>query len=261
MSDRIVLSVGRDVRRSPLLGHTSHKDAVGDGARPGSKEIAALRERVIAQPRHGRRCHFCHLAFGESDHFEVHHLDGDHANDSPQNTVPVCVLCHIPWHLDLVLQRWPGDPGSIIYLPELSQSDLSATLYALFYHSAATIDPTPPPERENPTGPPPTPLIDESSRHAARVYERLVLRSDEVEQVDGQVVRPGLSSVHAMVRLLQSMDDSEYAMRETILSGCRYLPPYMPMLQLSEELGRGGSYFNRVQVDSWKSIAQAHGAY
>ncbi len=261
MSDRIVLSVGRDVRRSPLLGHTSHKDAVGDGARPGSKEIAALRERVMSQPRHGGRCHFCHLAFGLSHHFEVHHLDGDHGNDSPANTAPICMLCHAPWHLDLVLQRWPGDPGAIIYLPEISQSELNVTLYALFYHSAATISPIPPPERENPSGPPPVPLIDESTRVAARVYERLALRADEVERVDGQVVRPGLSSVHAMVRLLQSMDDDEYARRAITLSGCRYLPPYMPMLQQSEEHARGGSFFNRLQIDSWQSIAQAHGAY
>ena len=261
MSDRIVLSVGRDVRRSPLLGHTSRGDAEGVGNRPGSKEIAALRERVIAQPRHGRRCRFCHLTFGDSANFEIHHLDGDHANDSPDNTAPICVLCHIPWHLDLALQRWPGEPGFLIYLPEIEQSDLSAMLYALFYHSSATINPLPPPERDNPTGPPPKPLIDESTRLAAQAYDRLAARRNDVEQADGQIVRPGLSSVHSVVRLLQSMDDHEYAMRGTTLAGCRYLPPWAPMLHLSEELGRGGSYFNRVQVDSWPSIAQAHGMY
>lgn len=250
MSDAIVLSVGRDVRRSPLPGHTSRTDAVGNGARPGDKEIAALRHRVIGQSRFGRRCWFCHVPFGEGDAFEVHHLDGNHGNDGPDNVAPICLLCHIPWHLDLVIQTWASDPGRIIYLPELSQQELNTLLYALFFHSEATLDKSPNNKH-----------VEESERVAAEVYERLAAREAEVEVVQGRRVRPGLSKVHGMVRVLQALDDAAYANRATLLEGCRYLPPLSPMLAIAPTFGVSGAMFARLQIDSWQSIARQHGAH
>ncbi|MEJ7745218.1 MAG: HNH endonuclease [Luteimonas sp.] len=250
MSAEIVLSVGREVRRSPLPGHTSLRDAAGGGGRPGDKEIAALRRRVIEQPRLGRRCWYCHVSFGQTEMFEVHHLDGDHGNDGQDNVVLICLLCHIPWHLDLVIQTWAHDPGRIIYLPEVSQQELNAMLYAVFFHSEATIDRSPENKR-----------VEESERVAAAVYERLAARDVDVEQVHGQVERPGLSKVHAMVRTLQSLDAAEYARRESLFDGCRYLPPWSPMLALAPSFALNGAMFNRLQIDSWPAIACQHGAH
>ena len=242
MNDGIVLSVGRDVRRSPLPGHTSRGDAEGVSGRPGDKETAALRQRVITQPRFGRRCWYCHVPFGSTENFEVHHLDGDHANESPDNVVPICVLCHIPWHLDLVLQTWPNEPGQIIFLPELTQPQLNAMLYALFYHSVAT-------------NPGPEAPIKEGDRVAAEVYERLRSRSSDVEECDGKLSRPGLSKVHATVRLLQTMEAADYEQRATVLHGCRYLPPWASMVDVASTLGHSGAMFSRLQVDSWDAVA------
>ena len=250
MSDAIVLSVGRDVRRSPLPGHTSLHDAVGNGGRQGDKEIAALRQRVIDQPRFGRRCWYCRTSFGQTEAFEVHHLDGDHGNDSPDNVVPICLLCHIPWHLDLVIQTWPHEPGRIIYLPEISQQDLNALLYSVFFHSDATINKSPDNNH-----------VEEADRSAAAVYERLAVRDIEVEQVNGQLVRPGLSKVHAMVRLLQSLDAGAYANRAALLEGCRYLQPWAPMLAMAPSFALNGAMFHRLQIDSWPAIASQHGAH
>lgn len=250
MSDAIVLSVGREVRRSPLPGHTSLRDAAGADGRPGDKEIAALRQRVIEQPRFGRRCWYCHVGFGLTEMYEVHHLDGDHGNDSPDNVVPICLLCHIPWHLDLVVQSWANDPGRIIFLPELSQQELNTLLYALFFHSEATIDKSP----ENK-------VVEEAERVAAAVYERLASRDLDVEQVHGQAVRPGLSKVQGMVRTLQSLEPAEYSQRAELFDGCRYLPPWAPMLAIAPSLAVNGAMFNRLQIDSWSAVASQHGAY
>ncbi|MBB3923896.1 HNH endonuclease [Xanthomonas arboricola] len=224
MQNEIALSVTRDVRRSPQPGHTR----AGSGADD-------LRDRVIRQGRFGRRCYFCHLPFGDSGEFEVHHLDHDHANESADNAVPICSLCHMPFHLDLVLREMPNEPGRIIYAPELSQQRLSSLLYAIGAHSTR-VDPT-----------------NRSEHVAGQIYESLLRRADAVERVDGREVRPKLSQVHAMVRLLQDVSAERYGERADWLSGCLYLPPLSMLMQQAEHWRAAG--FATLDLSSWDDIA------
>lgn len=232
--DRISLSVCRDVRRAPLPGHTSAQDS---GA-------SALRERVIAQGRFGRRCHYCDLAFGDGKAFEVHNLDGDHRNEAIENLVPICILCHLPFHLDLVQAVWPSggsiapDAGRIILCPELSQVELNAMLHALFFYAAAG-------RAEN---------DEEKERKAWRVYHRLLSRADALERVDGAMARPGMSQVHVVAKLLKDQSETWYAQRDTWLEGCRYLPPYEPMLRVAPKLAADGAAFSRIGVGGWLDL-------
>lgn len=224
MDNEISLSVTRDVRRSPQPGHTR--------AGAGADE---LRDRVIRQGRFGRRCYFCHLPFGDSSEFEVHHLDHDHSNDSADNAVPICSLCHMPFHLDLVLREMPSDPGRIIYCPEIAQAHLSSLLYAVGAHSTR-VDPA-----------------ERSEHYAGQIYDVLIRRADAVERVDGREVRPKLSQVHVVVRLLQDASADRYAERSKWLSGCVYLPPLVLLMQQAEKWRAAG--FATLDLSSWDDIA------
>lgn len=42
----------------------------------------------------GEECVFC----TSTDEIEVHHIDGDHSNDSLENLIPVCAACHSTIH-------------------------------------------------------------------------------------------------------------------------------------------------------------------
>lgn len=235
MTDSISLSVCRDVRRAPLPGHTSASDgAGGDGAH-------TLRERVIQQGRFNRGCYFCDFQFGHWDGFEVHHLDGDHSNESTENVVPICFLCHLAFHLDLISRRWPsvgGDVGRIIRCPELSQQELNQLLYALFLSAAHA--------RKSDD--------NDAGRLAWSVYNRLNARGDAAEQEGGRTVRPSLSKVHVVVRLLQDASETRYLERDAWLSGLRYLPPFEPMVQLAAHWVKDGAAFSKLPPASWSQL-------
>ncbi len=247
----ISLSVARDARFAPIPGHTSLAD----------RSVARLRSEVIQQARHQRRCAGCDFAFGTSDQFELHHLDGDHTNNDASNLVPICEMCHAAFHLDLVARRWRGAPGRIIFLPELTQGQLNNLLQAIFFAKRAQQQSTgvgaglataPTAASSDKEAAPGTgPLIRVHSLHMA-----LERRADLTEQLpDGTIGRPGLSQPSTMARVLSEMSDADYARRDVLLHGLRYLPAEQRLLSAAEEWGRHGSSFAQLAVESWASIA------
>ena len=50
-----------------------------------------LRKKVLE--KYGYRCAKCGYGF-----LEIHHIDGDHTNNSLNNLIPLCKLCHIEEH-------------------------------------------------------------------------------------------------------------------------------------------------------------------
>lgn len=238
MAESISLSVCRDVRRAPLPGHTSASDGAGGiGAR-------ALRERVIGQGRFNRCCHYCSFKFGSWDGFEVHHLDGDHSNEATENLVPICFLCHLPFHIDLVASLWPGsgsEIGRIIRCPELEQPELNQLLYAVFFASA----------HARVSG------DDAAAQQAWGVYRRLEARGDATEQEGGRTVRSGLSKVHVVARLLQDANEGRYQQRDTWLAGLRYLPPYEPMVKLANHWAQEDAAFAKLPPATWPQLLRS----
>lgn len=207
---------------------------------------------VMAQPRFGRRCAYCDFAFGTSDHFEVHHLDGDHTNASPDNMVPICVLCHAPFHLDLVTRRWHGHSGKIIFLPEMTQIQLNNLLQAIFFAKSeqqgmgVVTNPSSAGSAE-----PDSPIIRANS-----LYVALERRAALVEQLpDGSVGRPGLSTPSTLARVLTEMTDEEYAKRDVLLHGLRYLPSEGHLVDLAKEWKTLGAAFTGLDVAAWPAIA------
>lgn len=234
MISGISLSVCRDVRRMPLLAHTSRQDAAAE----------RVREMVIAQGRFGRRCYFCDFSFGSSDLFEVHHLDHDHQNDDPGNLAPVCELCHAPFHIDLVSRKWPGDSGKIIFLPELTQPELNNLLQAVFYAMAVNAVGEENKSDEKPVFQPHT------------VYRVLDDRAALVERNgQGDVVRAGLSEPFALGRVLAEMDDATYARRDVLLHGLRYLAPQTHFVNQAKTWGASDCAFSKLDLAAWPGIS------
>lgn len=71
-------------------------------------------------------CQFCGY---KSEYFqEVHHLNHNHKDMSPNNLVCACPLCHRNFHLPAL---HAANFAEIIYLPELSQAELNHICRAL----------------------------------------------------------------------------------------------------------------------------------
>lgn len=231
----ISLSVCRDVRRMPLLAHTSRNDVA-------SKR---LREMVIGQGRFGRRCYFCDFSFGSSDLFEVHNLDHNHQNEDQGNLAPVCELCHAPFHIDLVTRKWPDDSGKIIFLPELSQAALNNLLQATFYAMAVNVV-----GEENKSG-------ERLIVQPHTLYQKLAGRAAQVErnsQEDSALT--GLSEPFILGRVLAEMDDETYARRDEIFYGLRYLAPQAHFITQAQSWNTHDCAFSKLDIAAWNGIAR-----
>ena len=72
-------------------------------------------------------CYYC--GFQSKKHQEIHHLNDDHDDNSLDNLVTVCPLCHQSFHLDIASIT---NGGKIIWLPEFSQQELNYLCRAIF---------------------------------------------------------------------------------------------------------------------------------
>lgn len=232
----IELSVVRDIRKAPLIQHGSRLD----------KSAGELRKQVIAQGRFGRRCHFCDFAFGTTDSFDIHNLDGDHTNNELENLVPVCELCHAPFHLDTVSKKWPSDPGKIVFLPELTQV-LNNLLQVIFYCMAM---------QSVAAGPEKVASTAEQGINPHTVYRRITDRAHQVEMNSkGETVRKGLSDPLVCSRVLLDMSDDEYEQRSVLLGGCRYVPGADYFIQQAGMWSGNGASFSRLDLAAWPGVA------
>lgn len=235
MPSELLLSVNRDVRRAPLVGHTSRKD----------KSAEQSRKAVMAQGRFGRRCFYCDFKFGSSEDYELSHLDGDHTNAANENLVPACELCHCSLHLDLLSRKWPDAIGKIIFLPELTQAELNNLLQAMFYGMAMQV--------ANADG-----MTQLEGIHPHTIYMRLLDRARQIEQNSlGEVVRPELSSPFVVSRLLADMSDEDYAKRGELLIGARYLPEPDYFIERAKSWNVHGAAFSTLDLASWARVAGA----
>lgn len=232
------LSVSRDLRRMPRLNHTSRRDP----------HAVQLRARVIEQGRFGRRCAGCDFSFGNTDLFEVNHIDGNHMNEAIDNLEPICELCHCPLHLDLLAKKWPSDAGKIVFLPELSQGHLNNLLQAIFFAMATQATSIVPPEEIDSGS-----TEDELQPHT--VLARILARATQAEcDEKGTIVRPRLSDPFVLSRVLQDMTDAQYAGRGALLVGLRYVPPVEFFVKQAGAWNAHGAAFAQVDLSSWKRV-------
>lgn len=84
------------------------------------ESFADIRQKVLSRDKF--TC--VHCGFRSEKYQEVHHLDDNHANNSPSNLATVCPLCHSVHHIGFA-----GGKGAIlIWWPEISQVDFNNLL-------------------------------------------------------------------------------------------------------------------------------------
>ncbi len=84
-----------------------------------SNHQAWSKTRAMILERDKYCCQAC--GFSCSQYQEVHHIDGDHDNNIPDNLMTLCPLCHMTQHIGLA-----GVEGKarLLWLPEMDQSTI-----------------------------------------------------------------------------------------------------------------------------------------
>ena len=76
-------------------------------------------------------------------------------------------------------------------------------------------------------------------------------------------VREGASTPSVFARMLQDMTPEQYAQRERLLVGVRYLLPLEPMIDIAKQWAVDGGAYSNLDLGSWSRIyspqAAAHG--
>jgi intracellular multiplication protein IcmJ len=90
------------VKRSMFRSDDPEKDMA-------DSEFKKIRPDVLKRDNH--ECQFC--GFRAEKYQEVHHLDDDHSNNSMENLVTTCALCHANHHLGFSGIK---NRGTLIYL-------------------------------------------------------------------------------------------------------------------------------------------------
>jgi len=104
---------------------------LSDAAHAGDPEFNAARDRVL--DRDDYTCRACNFRSPPtktgSSYQEVHHLDDNHRNNAFDNLATLCPLCHQVFHIG---NAGLNNGGTIIWLPEISQSDLNHLARSVF---------------------------------------------------------------------------------------------------------------------------------
>lgn len=188
-----------------------------------------------ALARDAHTCRFCGLRAGPWA--EVYHLNGDHADDTPDNLATACPACHACQHLgrDTAAQEY-----LLVWLPDLTQAaltHLARGTHAVFHAHGEAPCPEVAPTRDTP-----------ELRSAYTAYRALAARAAAAEQ------RIGTSSPRALGEALLSLPRASVTGASTtgtaaLVAGLRLLP--------RGKLFRGGIDVYPECLDAWTIPAPA----
>ncbi|OGT31797.1 MAG: type IV secretion protein IcmJ [Gammaproteobacteria bacterium RIFCSPHIGHO2_12_FULL_35_23] len=85
-----------------------------------------VKEKVLIRDHY--TCQFC--GFQAQEHQEVINLDGNYRNNRFDNLVTACIFCAQCGFLEVVGSVYGG--GKLIYLPEMTQTELNSFCHVLF---------------------------------------------------------------------------------------------------------------------------------
>lgn len=156
------------------------------------KRFHSIREQILQ--RDDLTCCFC--LFRSVKYQHIHHLDDDHGNNKPSNLVTACPLCHQCHHLGMAGIR---KAGVMIWLPEISQSQLNNLCRALFVAVKNAGD---------------------HGQTARSLYLSLESRAGVLEQELGS----GSSNPASFGQAFLHMNEEQYARRAKLMAPIRLLP-------------------------------------
>lgn len=146
--------------------------------------------------RDGYCCQYC--GFCAASDLEVINLDGNYLNNKISNLVTACPFCAQCHFLDAVGKSDFGG-GTLIYLPEMSQGQLSSLCHVLFASIGNGI---------------------EFASRAKDIYRNLKLRSQHIEQSLGE----GLSSPSIYGQMLIDTTKNPDSVHQELVRSIRLLP-------------------------------------
>ena len=150
-------------------------------------------------------CRFC--GFDAGDRREPFHCNGDHTDQSADNIVAACPLCHLSQHPD----RPQIDAEAVlIWLPEISQAGLNCLVRGI--HSVLHRHGEPATAARTPRGTAPELIA------AFRTFRALRARSSPA------LDRLGTTSFADLGAALLNLRPATYARRAELLAGLRLLP-------------------------------------
>ena len=178
----------------PLTLRASPGDWRLQSARNADEKFNTYEQRVFQRDQH--TCRFC--GFQARLYQDVVNLDGNYANNKLDNLVTACCFCSQCYFIESVGVGGYGG-GTLIYLPEIPQSELNSLCHVLF--CAITND----------TG---------YKNSAQTIYRSLKFRSQVVEDKFGE----GTSDPAIVGHLLIDSGHSSAENSEKILHDIRLLP-------------------------------------
>jgi intracellular multiplication protein IcmJ len=163
--------------------------------RKADKRFGKFQEKVFTDD--GYTCRYC--GFASKKHMSVVNIDGNYTNNKRSNMATCCQLCLQCFFIESVGQSDFGG-GSLILLPEISQSQLNAMCHYLFAQMA---------------------LSTSELSSAKNVYRSLKLRSQLIEKQLGE----GMSNPALYGRVLVETESPEAKdLHKELVQHVRLLP-------------------------------------
>ena len=178
-----VLSVKRKLWRRDD-DHAAIKDQAFDTIR-----TAVLKRDVYT-------CRFCQ--FQASKYQEVHHLDDDHANNTGDNLITACTLCHQVHHLGMCGVR---NGGFIAAIPELTQTEINHIVRGIYVQDLIE-----------------TQEVRDKNKSLLALFE--LRGTDTLKNIYGTDLRDALT----WGQILSDLPDDLYEKRAEILAPLRLVP-------------------------------------
>lgn len=159
---------------------------------------------------------------------DVHHVNDDHSDNSMQNLMTACCFCHQCFHLGLAGIH---GGGKLIWLPEVSQSDLNNIARAIFVARSGK---------------------GSYAEQATSLFGVLESRAQVIEEAFGR----GSSNPAVLGQVFLELNDQAYAERSSRISGVRLLPlPGRFASQIAFWMGEKGAY-KSVPPETWDNIVK-----
>lgn len=96
-------------------------------ATAADEEFEKLRTETLRRDNY--TCRYC--GFKAAKYQEIHHFDDDHKNNSPENLLTVCTLCHQVHHIGMTAMRNAGFFASIDELTQTEVNHLVRTIHVM----------------------------------------------------------------------------------------------------------------------------------
>jgi len=172
------------------------------------------------------KCLFC--GFVSEKYQESHHVDNNHANNDPSNLVTACPFCHGCYHIGFM---GTAGKGKIIYLPEVSQSELNRIIRVLLVcmHNEA---------------------FSMYKLSSERIHEMMLMRASIVDKE----YEEGWSNPSDFANQLMRLNPVQYAFRSVVSRHLRFLPNYEGFRDQVDYWGKTMSESR--PASSWINIVQ-----